>query len=227
MSLYVFSDPHLSLGTDKPMGVFSGWDDYENRIRKSWTRLVGPEDSVMIPGDISWAMKIEEALPDLKFLDSLPGHKYMFKGNHDFWYPTKSKLNAFLEQEKITTITTLYHEAVLVEGKALCGTRSWFYDEDNPDEKVFKRELMRLEMALKDAASKEADEIICFLHYPPIYKGRRIDGVIELLQKYGVRRCYYGHIHGDSIQYAFNGEYGGIQFRLVSADALGFAPLKI
>ena len=227
MALFVLADTHLSFGTDKPMNIFSGWENYEKRLEENWKRTVGPDDSVVIPGDISWGLSPEQALPDLRFLDELPGTKYIIKGNHDLWWPTMRKLKALLEANSLYSVIPIFRNAYEAEGVALCGTRSWFYDDEDPQEKVFSREMMRLEASLQCAASLNASEIIAFLHYPPIFYGMIVQETVDILKKYGVRRCYYGHVHGKNIHHAFNGVYEDIHFRLVSADALSFIPLKI
>ena len=227
MSIFAIADVHLSLGVKKPMDIFHGWQDYEKRLEENWRLLVRDEDTVVLPGDISWGMTMQQSLPDLQFLDRLPGQKIILKGNHDYWWPTRAKMDAFFEQNGISTVRALFHDALLVEGKALCGTRSWFYEQDEPDEKVFLRELGRLRMSLEEAKKLQAEEIIAFLHYPPLYQNFRCEEIISLLKEYGVARCFYGHIHGPSIQYAFQGESDGITFKLVSADSLRFVPYKI
>ncbi|MBQ4239783.1 MAG: metallophosphoesterase [Oscillospiraceae bacterium] len=227
MALFVISDPHLSFGVDKPMNIFEGWGNYEKRLAENWTGSVGPSDSVVIPGDISWGLDINETLPDLRFIDELPGTKYILKGNHDLWWPTMKKLTAFLEENGISSIIPVFRNAYEAEGVAVCGTRSWFYDSSEPKEKVFSREMMRLEASLQEAQKLGTREIIAFLHYPPVFHGMVVQEAVDLLKKYGVRRCYYGHVHGKNINYAFNGVYEDIRFRLVSADALSFRPLMI
>ena len=227
MSIFAIADVHLSLGVKKPMDIFHGWQDYEKRLEENWRLLVRDEDTVVLPGDISWGMTMQQSLPDLQFLDRLPGQKIILKGNHDYWWPTRAKMDAFFEQNGISTVRALFHDALLVEGKALCGTRSWFYEQDEPDEKVFLRELGRLRMSLEEAKKLQAEEIIAFLHYPPLYQNFRCEEILALLKEYGVARCFYGHIHGPSIQYAFQGECDGITFKLVSADSLRFVPYKI
>ena len=227
MALFVISDPHLSFGVDKPMNIFEGWGNYEKRLAENWTGSVGPSDSVVIPGDISWGLDINETLPDLRFIDELPGTKYILKGNHDLWWPTMKKLTAFLEENGISSIIPVFRNAYETEGVAVCGTRSWFYDSSEPKEKVFSREMMRLEASLEEAQKLGTREIIAFLHYPPVFHGMVVQEAVDLLKKYGVRRCYYGHVHGKNINYAFNGVYEDIRFRLVSADALSFRPLMI
>lgn len=227
MSLFVIADPHLSLGTDKPMNIFDGWVNYEKRLADNWSKSVGPCDSVVIPGDISWGIDLAEALPDLRFINDLPGRKYILKGNHDLWWPTMKKLTGFLEENGLDTIVPVFRNAYAVEGVAVCGTRSWFYDSSEPKEKVFSREMMRLEASLQEAASLDTGEIIAFLHYPPVFSGMIVQEAVDLLKRYGVKRCFYGHIHGKNIYSAFNGVYEDIHFRLISADALSFVPYRI
>ena len=227
MAIYAISDPHLSFGVDKPMNIFNGWENYERRLSDNWKNVITDKDSVIIPGDISWAMNMQEVFPDLLFLHELPGTKYLLKGNHDLWWPTSSKLSAFLEESDLNSIRFIFRNAYKVEDVALCGTRSWFYDSNEPEEKVFTRELMRLEASLLAACDLNPSEIIVFLHYPPIFSGMIVDEVVSLLKQYDVKRCYYGHVHGKNIYSAFNGEYEGIHFRLVSADSLSFIPLLI
>ena len=227
MSLYAIADLHLSLGAEKPMDIFHGWNDYMLRLKKNWEKLITDNDTVVVPGDISWGLDLNEAKDDLVFLDHLPGQKILIKGNHDYWWPTHNKANKFMEETCIKTIRMLYHDAVLIDNTAVCGTRSWFYEEGETDSKVYRRELLRLEMSLEEAKKLGSDEIIVFLHYPPIYGEYIYNDYIDLMVNYNVRRCYYGHLHGNSINYAYNSSYKGIEFRLISADSLGFCPLFI
>ena len=225
MALYAIADLHLSLGADKPMDVFWGWKDYVPRLKANWNRLVKPEDTVVLPGDISWAMKLENAIEDFSFIDRLPGQKIILKGNHDYWWTTISKMNAFCAAQGFTSIQFLNNNCYLAEQVAICGTRSWLFDPGEPhDQKVMNRELGRLRASLESA--KDAEKLV-FLHYPPRYPTGNADEVIALLQEYGVRECWYGHLHGASIRGAVQGEVDGIRYRLISADALGFCPLRI
>ena len=225
MALYAIADLHLSLGADKPMDVFWGWKDYVPRLKANWNRLVKPEDTVVLPGDISWAMKLENAIEDFSFIDRLPGQKIILKGNHDYWWTTVSKMNAFCAAQGFTSIQFLNNNCYLTEQVAICGTRSWLFDPGEPhDQKVMNRELGRLRASLESA--KDAEKLV-FLHYPPRYPTGNADEVIALLQEYGVRECWYGHLHGASIRGAVQGEVDGIRYRLISADALGFCPLRI
>ncbi|HIV88031.1 MAG TPA: metallophosphoesterase [Candidatus Pygmaiobacter gallistercoris] len=225
MALYAIADLHLSLGADKPMDVFWGWKDYVPRLKANWNRLVKPEDTVVLPGDISWAMKLENAIEDFSFIDRLPGRKIILKGNHDYWWTTVSKMNAFCAAQGFGTIHFLNNNSYLEEDVAICGTRSWLFDVGQPhDLKVMNRELGRLRSSLESAQGAEK---LVFLHYPPLYPTGNAQEVVALLHEFGVRECWYGHLHGGSIRGAIQGEVDGIRYRLISADALGFCPLRI
>nr|WP_317411919.1 metallophosphoesterase [uncultured Solibaculum sp.] len=227
MSLFAISDPHLSLGCNKPMDIFRGWQDYVKRLEENWRKLVGPEDTVVLPGDISWGMTLEEAKPDLAFLDSLPGTKLIGKGNHDYWWATRRKMDAFLEENGFTTLRILFNDAYAVGNVAVCGTRGWFYDaEKDEDKKVLNREIGRLNLSV-DAAEKTGLLPIAFLHYPPVYAGMVCGEMISALKARGIKRVYYGHIHGEGVRRAVQGIYDGIDMRLISCDFTGFAPVFI
>ena len=201
MSLYVIADLHLSLGTDKPMDtLFPGWAGYVDRLRQNWHSLVTEEDTVVLPGDLSWGMSLEEARPDFAFLDSLPGRKLIFKGNHDYWWTTRKKMDAFFRQCGFGTLTIVHNDAVAAEGTAVCGTRGWFYDaEADADRKVLLREVGRLRMSI-DAAVATGLPPVVFLHYPPVYADAVCEEMMGVLREKGIRRCYYGHIHGAGIR---------------------------
>ena len=225
MALFVLSDPHLSLGCDKPMDIFRGWQNYTERLAASWRKAVGPEDTVVLPGDISWAMKLEHCTEDFSFLQQLPGRKILGKGNHDYWWTTMNKMRAFLAQNQFDTLDFLFNNAFFYEDLALCGTRSWFFDgAQEHDEKMLNRELGRLRASLTAAGEREK---IVFLHYPPIYAENRAEEILSLLREFEVTECYFGHLHGYAALGAWQGEADGIRFRLTSADALDFCPLRI
>ena len=226
MALYVLGDTHLSLGASKPMDVFPGWNGYVERLERNWRKLIKPEDTIVLAGDISWAMRLNDTRRDFAFLQELPGQKLIMKGNHDYWWTTANKMNAYLKAEGFDTLHILHNNSYSVEGYALCGTRGWFYEEERGGHsaKIFNRELIRLEASLKAAGEREK---YCFLHYPPLYQGYRCQEILDLLHRYGVTRCFYGHLHGGSHRLAAVGEQDGIQFRLVSADYLRFQPEKI
>lgn len=228
MSLFAIADFHLSLGTDKPMDVFNGWDNYVDRLSENWRKLITEDDTVVIAGDISWAMKLSETQKDFEFIDSLPGNKIIMKGNHDYWWDTVRKINRTLSEYGIESIKVLFNNSFIVDDYAVCGTRGWLLDtETDEDIKILSRECGRLRMSLESAAESGKEPIV-FLHYPPIMGNRAQDEMIDIMTEYGVKKCYYGHIHGHNlIKSAFNGEYKGINFRLVSCDALGFMPLLV
>lgn len=226
MALYAIGDTHLSLGSNKPMDVFGGgWEGYVEKLLIGF-EAVQPEDTVVLCGDLSWGMSLPEARKDFAFLDALPGKKYLLKGNHDYWWTTAAKMNAFFTENGFTTLNLLHNNCGEYGALALCGTRGWFYEEDKGghSEKVFKRELIRLEASLKAAGEREK---LCFLHYPPCYQGYTCPEIMALLEQYEVKSCYYGHLHGGSHRLAINGKYGKVEYHLVSADYLDFKPQKI
>ena len=224
MSLYAISDLHLSLAADKPMDVFRGWEDYQNRIEKNWRRIVKAEDTVVIPGDISWAMTLPEAVADFSFLNSLPGKKIILKGNHDLWWSTAKKLNTFLEENKFDTISFVFNSAAVVEDFAVCGTRGWFYDLGAED-KVVLREAGRLETSIK-AAIETGKRPVVFTHYPPVYGEWVCKEIFDVIKKYEITRVYHGHIHGSGFNNA-KSSYDGVEFKLLSADCIDFCPMLI
>ena len=226
MALYVLGDTHLSLGASKPMDVFPGWNGYVERLERNWRKLIKPEDTVVLAGDISWAMRLNDTRRDFAFLQELPGQKLIMKGNHDYWWTTANKMNAYLKAEGFDTLHILHNNSYSVEGYALCGTRGWFYEEERGGHsaKIFNRELIRLEASLKAAGEREK---YCFLHYPPLYQGYRCPELLELIDRYRAERCYYGHLHGPTHRRAFEGRRGETDYALVSADYLGFVPKKI
>lgn len=227
MSLYTVSDPHLSFSTEKPMDIFRGWEDYTERLKTNWSALITDRDTVVIPGDISWAMRLADAKEDFAFLDSLPGKKIIGKGNHDYWWCTMNKHRAFLKENGFGSIDFLFNNAFSVDGFAVAGTRGWFFDDVTDDvEKVLKREAGRLRASL-DAAGQLGGEIRVFLHYPAVYDGKVCPEIFGVLKEYGVERCYFGHIHGDRSGRYNDFEYDGIRFSLVSADSLSFCPKKV
>ena len=228
MSLFVIGDLHLSLGEDKPMDVFSGWNDYVQRLENNWRRLITDDDTVVIAGDISWAMKLEETLTDFRFIHSLPGKKLLLKGNHDYWWATKKKMDEFISVNHLDSLSILFNNAFRVGEYAVCGTRGWFLENEAPEDiKVLNREVGRLKMSLEQA-KKLGGEPVVFLHYPPYYRGLECSAMMDVLLAYGVKKCYYGHIHGKkNFRLAFEGEYRGINFRLISGDKVEFVPVLV
>lgn len=227
MALFAIGDTHLSIATGKSMDIFGGWSDYEKRLESNWKRLVRPEDTVVIAGDISWCMNLEEGLADFRFLDSLPGRKIILKGNHDYWWATKKKADEFFQKYSFDSLNILHNNAYESDGVAICGTRGWFFDaESDADKKVVLREAGRLKMSI-DAARATGLEPVVFLHYPPLNRDRKCDEIYNVLVEEKIKRCYYGHLHSYSHATAFNGESDGIQFRLISSDFLGFCPALV
>lgn len=225
MAIFVIGDLHLSMDGKKTMEVFPGWEHYMQRLEENWRAAVLPEDLVVLLGDTSWAMSLQETLQDFAFLHTLPGKKLLLKGNHDYWWTTMAKMERFFAEQGWNDFAFLHNNCVMHDGVALCGTRSWMFDASAPqDEKVMARECGRLRMSLQ--AAGEAEKIV-FLHYPPIYPNANAEEVVALLHEYGVKRCFYAHLHGGSIRYAVQGRVDGIEYRLVSADSLRFCPVKI
>ena len=227
MALYAIGDLHLSLGADKPMDIFGGnWVGYMDKLREGLS-MIGPEDTTVLLGDLCWGLSLEESVKDFAWIDQIPGRKIILKGNHDYWWNTASKFYKFCEANGFHDQLILNNNYYEYEGWAICGTRGWFFEEERSgehDEKVFKRELLRLEASLKSAG--ELPKIV-FLHYPPLYKGYSCEEILLLLDKYEVRRCFYGHLHGPSHKLAMEGLWDGVEFRLVSADYLDFKPFTV
>ncbi len=236
MSVFTISDLHLSTlaDTDKSMEVFgTRWNDYIKRIEKNWRRLVRDSDTVIIPGDISWALSLDEALSDLKFIDSLPGKKILGKGNHDFWWSTMRKHEIFFEKHGIKSISFLFNNAYDLGQIIAAGTRGWYYDEyatNAPDgvdfKKIVARESGRLRTSLDAAVKLKGDsdkEIVVFTHFPPFWNETAAEETIEILINYGIKRVYFGHIHGNYTA-PQRTVYKGIEMFLVSADFMEFIP---
>ena len=229
MSLYIIGDPHLSESVNKPMDVFGPrWENYTQRLKDNWINTVTDADTVILAGDISWGMSLSEALADIKLIDNLPGKKLILKGNHDYWWDTVTKMKRFFDENGVTTVDFIYNNSFTVDGISVCGTRGWTPETvscTENDKKIIAREAGRLERSLQSAP--DATERIAVFHYPPVYEDYAAEPFIELMQKYGVKRCFYGHLHGPSVKNAVVGENFGINFCLVSADSIDFLPLCI
>jgi predicted phosphohydrolase len=227
MALYAIGDLHLCLGAEKPMDIFGGaWVGYMDKLREGFSQIT-PADTTVLLGDLSWALSLDGAKADFAFINDIPGKKVILKGNHDYWWSTAKKFGEFCQANGFSDMQILNNNHFAYENIAICGTRGWFYEENRSgkeDEKVFLRELIRLETSLKSAGEKEK---IVFLHYPPLYKGYRCNEIMDLLHKYAVRRCYYGHLHGASHGLAMEGLWEDIDFRLVAADRIHFCPVKV
>ena len=228
MALYAIGDLHLSnASTDKPMDVFGGaWVGYMEKLKEGLS-VVGPDDTLVLLGDLSWALDLEQARDDFAWINEINGRKIILKGNHDYWWSTAAKFNRFCAENGFENMHILNNNYFEYDGMAICGTRGWFFEEERgnaQDEKVFRRELLRLEASLMAAGDLPKT---VFLHYPPKYKGYNCEPILNLLKQYAVRRCYYGHLHGASHGLAMEGLWDGIDFRLVSADKLNFQPLVV
>lgn len=227
MALYAIGDLHLCLGAPKPMDVFGGaWIGYMDKLKRGLSRI-GPDDTTVLLGDLSWALDLKDAKADFAWINEIPGRKIILKGNHDYWWSTASKFYAFCADNAFSDMFILNNNHYEYDGWAICGTRGWFFEEERSgqhDEKIFKRELIRLEASLQSAGDLRK---MVFLHYPPRYKGYLCNEIIAILEKYGVQRCFYGHLHGPSHKLAVEGLWGGVDYRLVSADRLDFSPLTV
>ena len=227
MRLFTIADLHLSFGVDKPMDIFGGWDDHVNRIEKNWQNKVAPEDTVVLPGDLSWGMNFEQSEKDLAFLNSLNGTKIISKGNHDYWWNTASKMQRFFDEKGFGTLHILHNNHYAFGEIGICGTRGWVNDNTEPAvAKVIAREAVRLELSIKSAVDAGLRPVV-FLHYPPVFGESRNLDILDVLYRYGIKRVFYGHLHGKAHAYAVNGVYEGISYRLISSDFLHFDPLDI
>lgn len=226
MRLFAISDLHLSLSSDKPMDVFPGWESYQTRLFDNWQSTVEKDDTVVIAGDVSWGISLEESLADFKFLNGLNGKKIIIKGNHDFWWSTAAKINGFFEKNRLDTLSILLNNAFFDGHYAICGTRGWVYDGSGEgDAKVINRECGRLARSLDSAKSVGAKPIV-FLHYPPAYGDFVCEEIVSVLEDYTIDTVYYGHIHGGAA-YKTVPEYRGIKLNILSADRLKFTPRLI
>ena len=226
MSIYAIGDLHLSVAAKKPMDIFPGWENHAERLIENWNRKIRAQDTVVLVGDTSWGMTLASSIPDFRLIDRLPGKKIILKGNHDYWWVSVSKMQNAFAEHGITTLSILHNNSYEVEGKWICGSRGWLFENGEAhDDKIIRREAMRMEASLKSAGAK--GERILFLHYPPVYAGQVQERFLEVMKKYGIKRCCYGHIHGNGHRYAIQGDYRGIDLRMVSSDYLQFDPALI
>lgn len=227
MKVYAIADLHLPLGVDKPMNIFGGWDNYVNRLHDNWQRKVRADDIVIIPGDISWALKLEDTFKDFEFIQKLNGTKIIIKGNHDLWWSTRSKVEKFWNDNGFDSLHLIQNDHFKTGSKGICGTRGWINDNSEPaDAKVIAREAIRLDLSVKSAVDAGLDPVV-FLHYPPVYANICNYDILEVLHKYNVKHCFYGHLHGNTHAFAINGTRDNVSYQLVSADFLQFDPMDI
>ena len=230
MAIYTISDLHLSLGMDKPMDIFGeNWENHEKKVEKNWKEKVKEEDLVLLPGDFSWAMYIEEAKKDFEYLNKLPGTKLLLKGNHDYWWESLTKMRSFIKENNFKQIDFIYNNSYLWENKIIVGTRGWSEQEENP-EKIIRRENLRLELSLKNGVEQFGTdkEIIVCMHYPPFNRYEKLElDFIKTMKKYNVKTCIYGHIHGEAGKDAIQGEIDGIRYIIASSDQVNFDLIRI
>lgn len=235
MALFVLADPHLGFGVDKPMEIFGQrWHEHEERLARQWRAAVSEDDAVLIPGDISWAMQLQDALPDLVFLDHLPGQKILSRGNHDYWWTSIAKITAFCRENNLKTLSFLRNNSLRVPPDwVVCGTRGWILPDDPDfgpaDEKIYLREAGRLRLSLESAASqlKTGGRLVACLHYPPFSRELKPTLLTGILEEFGVEVCVYGHIHSNNGIDGNDGPAGKVRYRLAAADYLGFRPLRL
>ena len=228
MSVFAIGDLHLSLATNKEMDIFGGaWTNYVDKILRGFS-VVGEDDICVLCGDLSWGMTLEDAALDFAFVEKLPGKKIILKGNHDYWWSTISKMTDFFNKNEIKTIDVLHNNCFFYGDTAICGTRGWMFDDADGmthNKKILAREAERLKISLE--AAGDAAEKICIFHFPPRFKDFVCEEIINVMNRYGVRKCYYGHIHGTGHKYAVQGVVEGIDFCMVSADYVNFTPVRI
>jgi uncharacterized protein len=232
MAIFAISDLHLALSVYKPMDVFGGrWNNYMEKLKTEWERCVTGNDTVIVPGDISWATYIEQAFEDFNLINSLPGMKIISKGNHDYWWTTLKKLEKYVEENDFRTIKFMHNNNYKIEETYICGTRGWICPGEDKfsaeDSKIFSREVQRLELSLKSTEKGGAEDILVAMHYPPFNPRGEKSDFVEIMNSYGVKTCIYGHLHGESCKNAVEGNVEGIDFICVSADSLNFKPLKL
>ena len=234
MSIYVIGDLHLSFSADKPMDVFGmNWKNHAEKIKENWISKVKENDTVILPGDFSWATYLEETYKDFEFLNSLPGKKILSKGNHDYWWTTVTSMKRFLKENNFENIDFLYNNAFLIENKIITGTRGWINTwKSQENYKILKRENERLKISINKGINEFGNdkEIITFIHYPPFYKEKLIPEEINFektLKDYNIQKCYYAHLHGESHKDAVEGIINNIEYKLISSDYLNFDLLKI
>lgn len=231
MSLYVIGDLHLSFGVPgKTMKIFNGWDNYQELIAKYWKEMIKSDDTIVLAGDTSWGMSLTQAKADFEFINNMPGRKILLKGNHDYWWTTKKKMEDFMKSEGLGSIEILHNNHYKYEEYGICGTRGWVNvpgEVQEHDAKVLNREVQRLETSIKSALEQKLDPIV-FLHYPPIFGCNFNYDILDVLYRYNIRKCYYGHIHGRTgHSLCVQGVYDDIDFHLVSGDYLQFIPEKV
>ena len=234
MAIYAIGDLHLSFNENKPMDIFGeNWEGHDEKIKQDWISKVKEEDLVLLPGDFSWSMYLENTYDDFNYINKLPGKKLLLKGNHDYWWTTITSMRRYIEEKGFENIDFLHNNSYEFEGNIIAGTRGWTQTDDSEDKRLVEREVGRLELSIQDGINKFGEEkpIIVNMHYPPITKNNIQNNIIspfiEVMKKYKVTKCIYGHLHGASINEAIEGEYEGIELKLVSSDSLDFTLWRV
>ena len=228
MSLFAIADLHLAISVrNKTMNIFSGWENYMELLKANWEKKITSDDTTVIAGDVSWAMKLKDAYEDFEWIEKLPGKKIILKGNHDYWWTSKKKMEDTFSEWGFETMSVLHNNCCEYEEYGICGTRGWVnMPGEAQDAKVLAREAGRLTASIEVANAKGLKPLV-FLHYPPVYGNSFNYDILDVLYKFDIKRCWYGHLHGPAIKNALNGEYDGIEMRLISGDFLQFDPIKI
>ena len=236
MSLFVLADLHLCQGNpEKTMSIFSGWKDYQERIEKHWLELITDDDTVVLPGDISWGMSLAEAAPDFHFIERLPGKKIIIKGNHDYWWTTMKKMEEYFASKGFNNLEFVRTNVLEAEGCLITGTRGWMIEtrdaiEGSDNRKIYEREKLRIKMCIdviNEADPDHAKKHILMIHYPPVTANQEFTEFAEMISSGGIDICVYGHLHGKAHKKAFEGDFGGCRFICTSADYVGFKPVRI
>ncbi|QRF23316.1 hypothetical protein FY534_06250 [Alicyclobacillus sp. TC] len=227
MNVFAIADLHLSFSSEKPMGIFGDcWDNHAEKIKANWIEHIHHEDLVLIAGDISWAMTLDEVQEDLNWLGTLPGKKILIKGNHDYWWNGIGKVRSILPKN----VFAIQNDSMLIDDLCICGTRGWQLPSHpkttSDDIRLYAREVERLKLSLL-SAPKNCQKKMVMLHYPPLSSNGDSTEITELLEKNHIDLCIYGHLHAQAHQYAFEGFKNGIEYRLTSADYLDFSPVKL
>ncbi|MBR3163061.1 MAG: metallophosphoesterase [Clostridia bacterium] len=229
MAIWAIADLHLSFNENKPMDIFGdNWKNHEEKIKQDWLNKVSDNDLVLLPGDFSWSMHLEDTVKDFEYINQLPGKKILLKGNHDYWWTTVTKMRKFIEEHGFKNIDFLHNNSFEYEGVIIAGTKGWALSGEEYDEKLVQREMLRLELSIEDGIKKygEDKEVIVCMHYPPTTKNGEMI-FINIMKKYNIKQCLYGHLHSTAIQGAVEGDFYGIDLKLVSADGIDFKLLKV
>ena len=229
MAIWAIADLHLSFNENKPMDIFGdNWKNHEEKIKQDWLSKVTDNDAVLLPGDFSWSMYLEDTVKDFEYINQLPGKKILLKGNHDYWWTTVTKMRKFIEEQGFENIDFLHNNSFEYDDVIIAGTKGWALSGEEYDEKLVQREMLRLELSIEDGIKKygEDKEVIVCMHYPPTTKNGEMN-FINIMKKYNVKQCYYGHLHSAAIQGAVEGDFYGINLKLVSADGLDFKLFKV